>query len=89
MATHDSIVAGHHGLARTYQMIRQRFYWQNMFRDISVYIQTCIACQQNTLPDRRLHKDYLIPIPCRSIFDRISLDIMGPLPRDKDNNTHV
>jgi hypothetical protein len=30
IATHYSIVAGHHGLARTYQMIRERFYWQNM-----------------------------------------------------------
>jgi hypothetical protein len=60
-----------------------------MFKDISIYIKTCIACQQNKLPDRRLHKDYLIPIPCRSIFDRISLDIMGPLPRDSNGNTHV
>ena len=39
-AAHDGILAAHLGVAKTYEVIRQRFYWFNMFHDIQNIITT-------------------------------------------------
>ena len=33
-ASHDDVLAGHLGVAKTYEVIRQRFYWFNIFHEI-------------------------------------------------------
>ena len=41
---HSSAVGGHKGVMKTYNRIRQRYYWQNMKLDIQKYIQLCLQC---------------------------------------------
>jgi hypothetical protein len=86
---HDSVIAGHFGLAKTYGLVRERFYWPTLFKDLSIYIKTCHKCQQAKLPNHRIHKNYLTPIPCKSIFSRVSMDIAGPLPESKEGFKYV
>ena len=42
---HSSAVGGHKGVTKTYNRIRQRYYWENMKLDIQKYIQLCLQCQ--------------------------------------------
>ena len=40
-AAHDDVLAGHLGVAKTYEVVRQRFYWLKMFQDIQHYCRSC------------------------------------------------
>lgn len=37
----------HRGILETYQKLKRRYYWPNMFQDIQKYINNCEICQQN------------------------------------------
>ena len=39
---HDDV--GHPGVERTLSLIRQRFYWPNMTKDVNVYVSRCTRC---------------------------------------------
>ncbi len=45
---HDHASAGHFGTARTYQKIRERYYWPGMYTDVERYVRTCATCQLNS-----------------------------------------
>ena len=38
---HESSVAGHKGVTKTYQRIRQHNYWENIMKEIQDYVRTC------------------------------------------------
>ncbi|CAB0034698.1 unnamed protein product [Trichogramma brassicae] len=38
---HDSAVAGHKGMIKTYHRIREIYYWPNMMEEIRRYVKTC------------------------------------------------
>ena len=39
---HSSAIGGHKGVTKTYNRIRQRYYWENIKLDIQKYIQLCL-----------------------------------------------
>ena len=43
-AYHDSITGCHQGQERTYDAIRQKYYWPSMYSDITTYVKTCELC---------------------------------------------
>ena len=47
---HDDVLAGHLGVAKTYEVIRQRFYWYKMFQDIQHYCLSCSDCARKKTP---------------------------------------
>ena len=57
---HDSISLCHPGLEISLDRCRQKFYWQGMKEDFSLYIGSCIKCNQN-----KQCKQYLkAPLKC-------------------------
>ena len=38
---HDEVTAGHFGLTKTYEKLRQKYYWKNMYADFAHYIRSC------------------------------------------------
>ena len=86
---HDSALSAHFGNARTLSKIRLKYYWWGMAKDISEYIRSCTSCAQRKNP-KIPTKPPLIPLPVVGVpFERISMDILGPLPVTKDNNKYV
>jgi hypothetical protein len=78
---HDSL--GHFGFAKTYEAIRNSYFWPNMRKDLEeFYIPGCVDCQRNknstTKPAGPLHP---LPVPDKR-FDSIAMDFVGPLPLD-------
>jgi len=86
---HDSATGGHKGVTKTYLRIKARYYWPNMKTDIQSYIQNCRNCKLKKLVRVKTRQPMIITdIPCAT-FDKISMDIMGPLPETRTGNTYI
>ncbi|UYV70738.1 hypothetical protein LAZ67_8000410, partial [Cordylochernes scorpioides] len=43
---HDAPTAGHLGFARTYDKVKNRFYWPGLYRTVRQYVSHCLECQR-------------------------------------------
>ena len=85
---HNS-VQGHHGVQRTVNEIRGLGYeWPRMTRDISDWVASCPQCQKIRGKEAE-GGSILSPIGAFCIFEEISVDFVGPLPRDDVGNTYI
>ena len=67
---HDDVFAGHLGIAKFYDKIRQRYFCQGIYKDITHWIETCKDCAS------KKSSNYTATVPMQSIpvegpFDRI------------------
>lgn len=85
---HNSPVGGHLGVAKTFKRIRSKYKWKNMFGDIKRYIAKCDTCQKNKV-GRRTKLPMRITTTAKRPFERIALDIVGPLPLSEHNNRYI
>ena len=85
---HDHVLAAHFGFQRTYDRIRQRYFWKGMYRDIDNWVRSCISCSQ-----RKTHRHKvlapLVTMKVPGAFERVSVDILGPLPTTVSGNRYV
>ncbi len=80
LAYHDSLMASHQGFDRTYHLIRLKYFWKKMYNEIKQYVASCKECQTNK-NNAHSRKAPLKPLPCDGIFQRIHIDLYGPLPK--------
>ena len=86
--THDSPAAGHMGVHRTIERVRQGFFWPGIKRDVRCYCRQCDACTARKLPDgapRVPLQEYVIGTP----NTRVSVDLTGPLPETQKGNKYI
>ena len=86
---HVSSWAGHFGFRRTYNNLKDRYWWPNMKISIQNYLQSCLKCQQFNF---RRHKEFgfLHPVKCPSgPFQMIGIDYSGPFPVTSKGNKYV
>jgi len=73
---HEEPTAGHNNAKKMFQQIYEKYYWPNMFKDIRGYANTCDDCQRR----KGLQQNNILHlIPAKASFQRIGIDIMGPL----------
>ena len=78
---------GHMGIQKTFDSIRQKYYWPNLFKEINGYVSNCITCIT-----RSMHK--IKPplqetdIPPYSMA-KLSLDLSGPYPTTLSGNKYI
>lgn len=82
---------GHLGQQRTIELARERFYWPSLRQDIKKWVNNCFECATK--------KDFLptsAPAPMLSVeidklqpFEKIGLDILGPLPETGSGNKYI
>jgi transposase InsO family protein len=77
---HDIPIAGHLGNNRMYNRIKERYYWKNMRSDVENYIKKCPPCQRNKALRKTNRAPMQITSTSTAAFERVSLDIVGPLP---------
>lgn len=83
---HDHPTAGHMGINATYGRIKEKYYWNQMYNDIKEYIKTCDTCQRFGKPERN---EELHSIKVNQPFERIGIDIVGPLPETPRKNKYI
>lgn len=77
---HDLPIAGHLGSNRMLNRIKESYYWKNMRSDIETYVKNCSLCQTNKALRQVNRAPMQITTSSTQPFERISLDIVGPLP---------
>ena len=87
-ACHDDALGGHFGIDRTLRKIKTKYWWPHMYNQIKDWIDSCKECMM------RKRKYGYHPAPLQSVpiglpFDRIAMDILGPLPCTTRGNRFV
>ncbi|MCP4254336.1 MAG: hypothetical protein GY775_13195, partial [Candidatus Scalindua sp.] len=87
---HDSPMAGHLGINKTYSKILNHFYWPKMKQDVKEYLKSCHVCQMVGKPNQVIPPAPLQPIPAvNEAFSDILIDCVGPLPKTKSGNQYL
>ncbi|KAD4888403.1 hypothetical protein E3N88_20476 [Mikania micrantha] len=79
-AAHDSPVGGHGGFLKTSKRLSLQYFWPQMTKDIRLYVQRCLICQQQkyqTASPAGLLQP--LPIPTQ-IWEDVSMDFIVGLP---------
>jgi transposase InsO family protein len=78
---------GHLGTDKTYDLIRQRYFWHGCYRDVCNYIKKCLTCCQ------RRPRATRVPMQSMDIPDRpmevVSIDLQGPFPESAKGNRYI
>ncbi len=85
---HNSPLGGHSGIQRTYKRLRLKYFWKNMINDVKTHINTCQICKRN----KYFRKERIpMEVTTTSItpFQRVALDIVGPLPITNKGNKYL
>jgi len=86
---HASALGGHKGVTKTYYRLKQRYHWTNMKEDVQAYIHNCMGCQRKKLVRVKGRQPMMLTDTPGSAFDKVALDIMGPLPVTSQGNRYV
>src|SRR5690606_37056608 len=86
---HDHPVSGHFGFAKTYERVRQKYFWCGLLRDVSHYVRTCVHCQRRK-QSRSSNAGLMQPLDIPSApFDMVGIDFFGPLPLSNTGNRYI
>ena len=87
---HDTPMAGHLGVNKTYNIILSHFYWPKLRKDVSEFCKSCHVCQMVGKPNQVIPPAPLQPIPAfKEPFSRVLVDCVGPLSRTRSGNQYL
>ena len=85
---HAGRLGGHLGFDKTLRQLRLKFFWPGMSRDVQVWCAACRRCQSRKGPSRKKRAALQIWLS-RGTWDKVSMDILGPLPRTARKNKYI
>ena len=78
---------GHQGCARTFNLLKRKFWWKGMRRIVKCNINSCITCSKN-LPNTSDHPQLHLEIP-KVPFACIAIDMIGKVPTTYSGNKYA
>ena len=81
---HDEITGGHIGINHLYAKMRLEYYWPGIYGDIRNYVRSCGVCSPKNTPEAPL-----LPIPVGEAFERVGVDVIGPMKRSRSGNKYI
>jgi hypothetical protein len=85
---HDSPLAGHLGMFKTWKRVANHFYWPKLKEDIFQHVRQCNLCQRGK-PAQNLKEGLHEATPVEGNLDRLYLDFFGPVNRTKKGNQAI
>lgn len=79
---------GHAGINRMYNNVRKYFFWTKLRKDVEEFVKKCDSCQRYKHGKHNL-EPMAITTTAYSAFQKIFLDIVGPLEQDVQNNRYI
>lgn len=86
---HSEPTAAHLGIFKTYRRLALNYYWPNMHSDVVQFISTCDVCSAYKLPTHGTLGEMGRPKQCCRPFQMLSMDLVGPLPASRKQNTYL
>ena len=87
---HETPLAGHLGINKTYYKVLNHFYWPGLRGDTKRFCKTCHTCQLVGKPNGKPPIAPLKPIPVmEKPFSCIIVDCVGPLPKTHSGNQYL
>ena len=87
---HETPMAGHLGVSKTYRKVLNHFYWPGVHKDVKSFIRVCHTCQMAGKPNQKPSVAPLKPIPVLGEpFSHVLIDCVGPLPKSKRGNQYI
>lgn len=80
--------SGHAGIRRMLNNIKKYHTWPGLERDVKKYVTKCPKCQKQKYTIQ-VKEPMVIPSTGNSAFEKIFLDIVGPLDRDCNGNSYI
>ena len=80
---YNTDLAGHFGISKMLKLIRRKYFWLSLKKDIKSYIKSCYKCQRGK-PRRHCLYGELAPIliPLKP-WEKITIDFITDLPSNK------
>lgn len=73
---HDDPFGGHYGVDRTFDLLRRKYYWDKMKRDVRDHVKTRAVCQRIRTPRRKPYGQ-LASLPIlKGPMESLSLDFI-------------
>jgi RNase H-like domain found in reverse transcriptase/Reverse transcriptase (RNA-dependent DNA polymerase)/Integrase zinc binding domain/Integrase core domain len=79
---------GHFGQEKTTWLIKERFYWPGIDKDVKLFVKRCRLCQQSKGTDCNKGLYTPLPIPAAPWSD-VSIDFVVGLPRTKKGQNSI
>ena len=86
---HSCPTAGHFGILKTYKRLSLKYFWPDMHRDVSNFVNNCEICKSYKYANHATLGTMGRPKDCSRPFQMISMDLVGPLPPSKKQNTFL
>lgn len=86
---HNNPLAGHQGTERTYQLLRTNYSWEGMRSQVTEFVRKCPQCQINKHSNKSAREPMVITSTSSRPFQKIFMDIVGPLPRSHQNHVYI
>ena len=78
---HNLVDIGHPGQQRMLELIKRNYWWPGIKEDVKKYVQGCFKCQQNKVQHQKKVEE-LHPLEIsQGPWQKISINIIGSLPR--------
>lgn len=84
----DAMNGAHLGRDKTYDKMKDRFWWKGMHRDVGAFTANCPQCLRVN-PNVRTMEPPLKPIKVVAPWHHIQIDCIGPLPRTGRGNCMI
>ncbi len=86
-ACHHHKLAAHQGVVHTLGLIKRRFYWPNMHKDVEAWCQRCTVCGKCKAAVRGHGQ---LQQPTYGVFnERVSVDLMGPFKKTQNYTDYI
>jgi len=85
---HSGGLAGHFGMDKTHEQLRNFYFWPRMQRDVQQFVARCKVCQLAKGHSQNAGLYTPLPIPDRS-WDLVSLDFILSLPKTQKGYNSV
>lgn len=85
---HHLPTGGHAGVNRMFNNIARRYTWVGLYKDIEAYVAKCLQCKKCKIY-RHMKAPLEITSTATESFQKVFLDIVGPLPVDDFGNKYI
>ena len=86
---HDAHIAGHFGMEKTLNRLRQSpYFWPKLRNTVEEWCRRCQVCAR-TKPANSKAKAPMQTVGAGTTLERVGIDIMGPLPETRHGNRFI